>query len=196
MYGGLHSPRSLPSPSALLDLAREFTPRVEARGPTPVLLDLFGLGRVWPTPQALGQAIHEAAQGRRIEAQVALAWSRATALVLARGRPGLTIVPPGKEAEALAPLPLALLDIEAHPPRDAVQAITVRAEPTPARSVQFSLLDPAQPSPERLAETMARLHSWTAAGRGGAAALLDTHRPGAFAVGTFAPGPVTPRAPA
>ncbi len=332
MYGGLHSPRSLPSPSALLDLAREFTPRVEARGPTPVLLDLFGLGRVWPTPQVLGQAILEAAQGRRIEAQVALAWSRATALVLARGRPGLTIVPPGKEAEALAPLPLALLDLdlersellarwglrtigdlarlpaaglterlgpegprlrrlargeddglfvptaapvafemtleldwpvdgleplsfllarvleplcaglvargrraatltvdlglvdgsthrralrpaapsgeprtwrtlvlldlEVHPPRDAVQAITVRAEPTPARAVQFSLLDPAQPSPERLAETMARLHSWTAAGRGGAAALLDTHRPGAFAVGTFAPGPVTPRAAA
>jgi protein ImuB len=297
-----------------------------------VLLDLFGLGRVWPTPQVLGQAILEAAQGRRIEAQVALAWSRATALVLARGRPGLTIVPPGKEAEALAPLPLALLDLdlersellarwglrtigdlarlpaaglaerlgpegprlrrlargeddglfvptaapvafemtleldwpvdgleplsfllarvleplcaglvargrraatltvdlglvdgsthrralrpaapsgeprtwrtlvlldlEVHPPRDAVQAITVRAEPTPARAVQFSLLDPAQPSPERLAETMARLHSWTAAGRGGAAALLDTHRPGAFAVGTFAPGPVTPRAAA
>jgi len=332
MYGGLHSPRSLPSQSALLDLAREFTPRVEARGPTPVLLDLFGLGRVWPTPQVLGQAILEAAQGRRIEAQVALAWSRATALVLARGRPGLTIVSPGKEAEALAPLPLALLDLglehgelfarwglrtigdlarlpaaglterlgpegprlrrlargeddglfvptaapvafemaleldwpvdgleplsfllarvleplcaglvargrraatltvdlglvdgsthrralrpaapsgeprtwrtlvlldlEAHPPRDAVQAITARAEPTPARSVQFSLLDPAQPSPERLAETMARLHSWTAGGRGGVAALLDTHRPGAFAVGTFAPGPVTPRAAA
>src|SRR3989442_533287 len=112
MYGGLHSPRSFPSPSALLDLAREFTPRVEARGPTLVLLDLFGLGRVWPTPQALGQAILEAAQGRQIEAQVALAWSRATALVLARGRPGLTIVSPGKEAEALAPLPLALLDLE------------------------------------------------------------------------------------
>src|SRR6059036_1723188 len=112
MYGGLQSPRSLLSQSALLDLAREFTPRVEARGPTPVLLDLFGLGRVWPTPKALGQAIFVAAQGRQIEAQVALAWSRATALVLARGRPGLTIVSPGKEAEALAPLPLALLDLD------------------------------------------------------------------------------------
>jgi protein ImuB len=89
---------------------------------------------------------------------------------------------------------LVLLDLEAHPPRDAIQAITVRAEPTPARPVQFSLLDPALPSPERLAETMARLHSWTAAGRGGAASLLDTHRPGAFAVGTFAPGPVVPKA--
>ena len=85
---------------------------------------------------------------------------------------------------------LVLLDLEAHPPRDAVARITARAEPTPARVVQFSLLDPALPSPERLAETMARLHAWTADGRGGAPQLLDTHRPGAFAVGTFAPGAI------
>ena len=71
----------------------------------------------------------------------------------------------------------------------------MRAETTPARIVQFSLLDPAQPSPERLAETLARLQEWTAAGRAGAPALLDTHRPGAFVMGTFspvAPGAVTP----
>jgi protein ImuB len=85
---------------------------------------------------------------------------------------------------------LVLLDLEAHPPRDAIQRITARAEPTPARAMQFSLLDPALPSPERLAETMARLHAWTTDGRGGAARLLDTHRPGAFAVSTFAPGPI------
>jgi protein ImuB len=85
---------------------------------------------------------------------------------------------------------LLLLDLETHPPDEAIQALTVRAEPTPARTVQFSLLDPAQPSPERLAETMARLHAWTAAGRAGAPALLDTHRPGAFGMETFAPGPV------
>jgi len=48
------------------------------------------------------------------------------------------------------------------------------------------------PSPERLAETMARLHEWTAEGRGGCAQILDTHRPDAFAVSTFAPGPPTP----
>jgi protein ImuB len=87
---------------------------------------------------------------------------------------------------------LALLDLEAHPPHDAIARIRVRAEPTPARSVQFSLLDPAMPSPERLAETMARLHEWTAEGRGGCARLLDTNRPDAFALSTFAPGPPAP----
>jgi protein ImuB len=330
MYGGLHSPRPLPSEDALLRLAREFTPRVEARGPTPVLLDLRGLGRVWPTPEALGRALFDAARSRSLEAQVALAFSRAVALVLARAREGLTIVPAGGEADALAPLSLALLDLaperleilgrwglrtigdlqrlpavglaerfgpegprllrlargedegvflptllpasfettlelewpvegleplafllgrvlepllaalaargrkaasvalalglvdgsvhsrtlrpaapsgeprtwrtlllldlEAHPPRDAIVRITARAEPTPARHVQFSLLDPALPSPERLAETMARLNAWTEDGRSGAAQLLDTHRPGAFAVSTFAPGPAVPAA--
>jgi len=324
MFGGLHSP-SLPSERALLEIAREFTPRVEARGPTPVLLDLHGLGRVWPAPEALGRAILDSARGRDLVAHLALAFSRTAALLLTQARPGLTIVPAGAEAEALAPLPVALLgldsdrealfhrwgvrtlgeiarlpatglaerlgpegprlrrmargedetplvptpppesfectlelewpvdgleplsfllgrvleslcdglrdrgrraagmaldlrlvdgklhsralrpaapsieartwrtllllDLETHPPHDAVQALTVRAEPTPSRAVQFSLLDPAQPSPERLAETMARLHAWTATGRAGAPALLDTHRPGAFVLGTFAPGP-------
>jgi hypothetical protein len=81
---------------------------------------------------------------------------------------------------------LLLLDLETHLPGDAVTALAVMAEPAPARDVQFSLLDPAQPSPEKLAETMARLQGFTAEGRGGAASLLDTHRPGAFVMATFA----------
>jgi protein ImuB len=326
MYGCLHSRSPLPSEEALLDLAKEFTPRVEAHAPTPVLLDLCGLGRLWPDPVALGLAIRDRGLARGLEPSVALAGTRTAALVLARGRPGLTVVPPGSEAAALAPLPLELLDLEperlallqrwglqslgdlaalpavalserlgpagarlrrcargeddvplvatpapehfemtldlewpvdgleplsfllarvleplcahlvtrgrraaglaldlrlvdgsshrralrpaapsadartwrtlllldleVHPPQDAIQALTVRAEPTPSRPLQFSLLDPAQPSPEKLAETMARLHEWTKDGRSGTPQLLDTHRPGAFAIGTFAPGPV------
>jgi protein ImuB len=324
MFGGLHSPGPLPTALALVELAREFTPQVEAHGPTPVLLDLQGLGRAWPSPRAFGEALLQAAHVRRLEARVAVAASRVAALLVSQAREGLTVVAPGEEAGALAPLPLSLLpldpereetlrgwglrtlgdlaalpaaglaerlgpdaprlrrlargeddvplvatpapasfactldlewpvdgleplsfllarvleplcaslvqrgrraasltfelglvdgsahrrtlhpaapsaeprtwrtlvllDLEAHPPRDAIQVLTLRAEPTPARTVQFSLLDPAQPSPERLAETMARLHEWTSDGRGGAAVLLDTHRPGAFVMGSFAPG--------
>jgi protein ImuB len=325
MFGALHSSRPLPSGGALIELAREFTPRVEAASPTPVLLDLHGLGRLWPAPEPLGHALLDAARGRGLDAQAALAHARVVALVLARARPGLTIVPAGGEAAALAPLPLAelqlpaereellrrwglrtigdlarlparglaerfgpdgprlvrlargedagafvraplperfettlelewpvegleplaflltrvleplcetlaargrkaaalelalglvdgsvharrlapaapsgeprtwrtlvLLELEAHPPRDAIARVTVRAEPAEARAAQFSLLDPALPSPERLAETMARLVSWTQDGRGGSAQLVDSHRPGAFVVSSFAPAP-------
>lgn len=324
MFGGVHSSEALASPEALLEVARAFTPRVEAASPTPVLLDLAGLGRAWPSPEALGRALLLAARERARAASVALAASRVAALVLARGRPGLTVVAPGEEARLMAPLPLGLLgvpkpeeelllrfglrtigelaalpptglaarlgepgprlvrlargedqaplvptpaaarfeidldlewpvdgleplsflfarlldplleslrvrgrlaaaldlaldlvdgsvhlralrpaapsgeprtwrtllllDLEAHPPRDAIRRIALRAVPTPARSVQFSLLDPAQPSPEALAETLARLHEFSAGGRGGTPTLLDSHRPGAFALKTFAPG--------
>ena len=114
------------------------------------------------------------------------------------GRHRRTLKPAAPSSEARTWRTLLLLDLEAHPPGEAgawdsgrgqaILAVTVTAEPTAARTVQFSLLDPAQPSPERLAELMARLHEWTSAGRGGAAALLDTHRPGAFAMEAFAPG--------
>jgi protein ImuB len=327
MYGCLHSP--LPAP-ALLEVAREFTPRVESVADATVLLDLRGMGRRWPGPHDLAEALAAAGRSRGLDLRVALAFSRTAALLLARARAGLTVVAAGGEAAAVAPLPLTaldlpadrqdlfrrwglrtlgdlaalpadglsarlgtigprlirlargeddvplvatrapeafactldlewpvdgleplafllarvleplcatlstrcrraasltldlllvdgtrhrrtlrpaapsaeartwrtllLLDLEATPPRDAIQAITVSAEPTLSRVVQFSLLDPAQPSPERLAETMARLHEWTADGRGGSPALLDTHRPGAFVVRTFAPGKYEPPA--
>ncbi len=105
---------------------------------------------------------------------------------------GRSLAPATPSVEARTWRALALLDLEAHPPRDAITRITLRAEPTPARETQFSLLDPALPSPERLAETMARLHAWTAGGRSGAPQLVDTHRPGAFTIGSFAPGPARP----
>ena len=323
MFGALHCSPAPPSPAPLLALAREFTPRVQAFGPATVVLDLQGLGRAWPRAEDLGQALLAAGRTHGLEPQVALAWSRVAARLAACARAGLTVIPPGQEAELLAPLPLALLalpperedlfrrwglrtlgdlaalppaglaarlgadgprlrrlargeddtplvpalppesfectleldwpvdgleplafllarvleplgqtlrtrgrraaavtmelrlvdgsvhrrtlkpaaptaetrtwrtllllDLEARPPRDAIQALTLRAEPTPARPVQFSLLDPAQPSPERLAEALARLQDWTSGGRAGCAVLLDSHRPGAFVMETFAP---------
>src|SRR2546426_840535 len=85
MYGGIHSPGPLPTPGALVDLAREFTPRVEAFGSTPVLLDLQGLGRAWPSPRALGEALLDAARRRCREPRVALAGSRVAALLVSQG---------------------------------------------------------------------------------------------------------------
>jgi protein ImuB len=312
-----------------MDLGRAYTPRLEKVDERTVLLDLSGLGRTFKDPRDLAGSLRDAARARGIDAQVALAFTREAALVLARALTGPTVVAAGAEAATLAPLPLSalglaperlelfqrwglrcigdlqrlpaqglaerlgpegprllcrargedqaplvpapppesfharleldwavegleplafllarvleplgaallargrkaqaltleltlassktthrrtlrpaapsgdmrtwrtllLLDLEAHSPGDAVTALALTAEPVPAREVQFSLLDPAQPSPEKLSETMARLHAYTSEGRGGAAALLDTHRPGAFVMSTFAPGPFRP----
>ena len=112
MFGALHV--AVPPPDgALIAFAREFTPRSESLGPAEALLDLHGLGRVWRTPQDLAGALLGAAHARGwATLRVALAGTRVAALVAARGREGLTVVPPGQEAATLAPLPLELLDLD------------------------------------------------------------------------------------
>jgi impB/mucB/samB family C-terminal domain len=82
-------------------------------------------------------------------------------------------------------LTLARIDLAAHPPGDAIEGVTVAAQPVPRRLTQFSLFDPALPSPEKLAVTLARLTQLVGPGRVGSPVLPDAHRPGAFAVETF-----------
>jgi nucleotidyltransferase/DNA polymerase involved in DNA repair len=82
-------------------------------------------------------------------------------------------------------LTLVRIDLAAHPPGNAVEGITVAAQPSPRRLTQFSLFDPVLPSPEKLAVTLARLTHLVGPGRVGAPAVPDTHRPGAFGVKVF-----------
>jgi hypothetical protein len=82
-------------------------------------------------------------------------------------------------------LTLVRIDLAAHPPGDAVEGVTVAAQPSPRRLTQFSLFDPALPSPEKLAVTLARLTHLVGPGRVGAPAVRDTHRPGAFGMEVF-----------
>jgi hypothetical protein len=82
---------------------------------------------------------------------------------------------------------LALLDLEAHPPAGAIEAVTVVIDPTPARVLQHTLFSRAQPTAEQLSTLLARLHAVMGAERVGAPAQLDTYRPGAFATKAFAP---------
>jgi protein ImuB len=81
---------------------------------------------------------------------------------------------------------LALLDLESHPPGAGIDAVTVRVDPTPGRVLQFSLLERALPAPEQLSTLVARLTALMGQDRCGSARMLDTHRPGAFAMAPFA----------
>ena len=110
MFAALYAP-SLPA-AALVDVARAFTPRFEQLGGV-VLLDASGLSRLFGSAQELGEHLRDAlskqSPGDSIP-RVAIASTQTAATLLALGSPGLTVVMPGKEAIALAPLSVSVLD--------------------------------------------------------------------------------------
>ena len=77
------------------------------------------------------------------------------------------------------------VEIEARPPRAAVERITLAAVPEPVRPAQLGLFTPPGPAPERLATTLARLAALCGSERVGAPAVVDTHRPGVAGLSPF-----------
>ncbi len=94
---------------ALVAIAREFSPRVERHGDTLVTLDISGVGRLFGDAREIGEALRRTAADRHLAVHVAVAATRTAALLLARGRAGLTVAAPGAEASDVAPLSLRLL---------------------------------------------------------------------------------------
>jgi protein ImuB len=124
MFAALYAP-SLPA-AALVDVARAFTPRFEQLPPHdaksaswgprlgPVMLiDASGLSRLFGSAQELGEHLRDALEklspGDTLP-RIAIASTQTAATLLALGSPGLTVVMPGKEAIALAPLGVSVLD--------------------------------------------------------------------------------------
>ena len=125
MFAALVAP-SIPA-AAIIDVARAFTPRFEQVGPL-VLLDAGGLSGLFGNAHELGTHLQAALESRPPFAQtlrrgkqevpsrqhpqprVAIASTQTAAALLALGRPGLTVVAPGQEAKALAPLSISVLD--------------------------------------------------------------------------------------
>src|SRR5437762_1748237 len=73
-------------------------------------------------------------------------------------------------------------------PGGAVERVVLAAVPEVVRAAQLGLFNPAGPSPERLATTLARLAVLCGAERVGAPAVIDSHRPGAAGVAPFTLG--------
>src|SRR5207249_12260527 len=81
---------------------------------------------------------------------------------------------------------LLLLDLESHPPPAAIDRVTIVIDPTPGRVVQHTLFTRAHPTPEQLSTLIARLGALMGQDRFGAPATVDSYRPGAFAMTSFA----------
>ena len=108
MFGALVS-RADPAVDALRDIAADFSPRFERRGDA-VVLDLAGLDRLFGHPRAIADELRTAATERGVRASVAIAGTCTAAHLLAahHARP-VTVAERGGDADALAPLPLELL---------------------------------------------------------------------------------------
>jgi protein ImuB len=93
----------------LVEVAREFSPRIDVCGPREVTLDLDGLARLFGDARTIASELRRTAADRGLQVRVAIAGTRTAARLLARHRPGLSIVDSGGDAEALASLPIELL---------------------------------------------------------------------------------------
>ncbi len=115
----------------LVEVAREFSPRIEVGGPRAldaaegraldaaqarqVVLDLSGSTRLFGETRAMGEALHRIAADRGLRVRVAIAGTRTAARLLACAASGpVTVIDPGTEAAALAQLPIQLLAVLAH----------------------------------------------------------------------------------
>ena len=143
MFAALYAP-SLPA-AALIDVARAFTPRFEERGSV-VLLDASGLSRLFGSAQELGEHLRDALEklspGDSL-GRVAIASTQTAATLLALGTPGLTVVMPGKEAIALAPLSVNVLDVFEKLSEPPLAPRTGRQAPTPALQAPYALQAPS-----------------------------------------------------
>jgi protein ImuB len=80
---------------------------------------------------------------------------------------------------------LFVLDLEAHPPGDAVVAVQMETIPVRPRVLQNGLFMPLSPDPEKLELTLARIAAVVGQERVGSPEILDTHRPDAFRMKKF-----------
>ncbi|MEO8097300.1 MAG: hypothetical protein ABI811_06320 [Acidobacteriota bacterium] len=103
MFACLHAPGNL---ALLLECAGHFSPLMEETSPDTVVFDVRGLRRMFGAEEQIAAAI---ARRLGIKAHLALAANPDAAVHAARGFSGTTIVPVGREAAMLAPLPLYLL---------------------------------------------------------------------------------------
>jgi len=95
--------------AALLDCAQSFSPCVEDSACDTILLDLSGMGTLLGSLPKISRAIFDRATGLGLKANVAAAANPDAALLAARGFPGITVIPAGKEAEQLGSLPTQVL---------------------------------------------------------------------------------------
>jgi protein ImuB len=95
--------------AALLDCAQSFSPEVEDASPGAVVLNLAGLEPLFGPLPKIARDLAQRVSQVGLEANIAVAANPDAALLAARGFPGVTLIPEGREAERLGDLPVEVL---------------------------------------------------------------------------------------
>jgi protein ImuB len=95
--------------AALLDCAQSFSPCVEDAAADTAILDLAGLESLFGTLPKIARNLLRCAVDLGLDVNVAVAANPDAAVIAARGFPGITVIPSGKETECLGSLPVEVL---------------------------------------------------------------------------------------
>ncbi len=95
----------------LQTVAQDFSPRIEAWSDREVVLDLHGLERLIGDPPTIAAELRRTAADHGLGVRVAIAGTRTAARLLVHAYPEVTVIEPGDERFALAPLPIDLLAV-------------------------------------------------------------------------------------
>ena len=129
--------------------------------------------------------LFDALSARLVERDRAAAVLRIHLQLVTREVERRTLQLPAPMRDARVLRTLAILHLESHPVTAGIDRVTVIADPVPGRVIQCSLLTRALPFPEQMSTLLARLGAVMGGGRCGMAALVDSWRPGAFAMQQF-----------
>ena len=94
----------------LLALASSFSPLVENTARDTVIFSIVGLGKLIGTPQQIAAAVARAGDEAGVQANLAISADPDTAALAARHLRGITLIPPGREADRLGGLPVHALE--------------------------------------------------------------------------------------
>lgn len=112
-------PRSLQTEASaravVLECAANFAPQIEEVSGAvdcACVLDITGTERLFGPPQSLARRLRASLAAAGFRASVAVSNNFHAACLKAAAARGVTVIPAGEEAAALAPLPIALLDLD------------------------------------------------------------------------------------
>jgi protein ImuB len=108
MFACLYAPGC--AKEALLALAASFSPLVENTARDTVIFSIVGLGKLIGTPQQIAAAVALAGDEAGVQANLAISADPDTAVLAARHLRGITLIPPGREADRLGALPVHALE--------------------------------------------------------------------------------------